>query len=123
MTEHNAWARTPSTPPDPADDEEVETVEAERLPTLNELEGKPIADQLAALTGSPVASLTVNEMHAFLNVAKWYAARCAEVGVDGPPDVLRSLGSCAYEVLSYNAWLAERGHPDARPPGATGTKH
>ena len=90
-------------------------------PTLNELEGKPIAEQLAALTGSPVASLTVAEMHAFLNVARWYADRCAEVGVERPPDVLRSLGCCAYEVLRYNAWLASQGHPDAK--GAPETRH
>ena len=118
MTKHNPWKGDGT--PHEADDDEVE---AERVPTLNELEGRPIADQLAALTGSPVASLTVNEMHAFLNVARWYADRCEEVGVDRPPDVLRSLGCCAYEVLSYNAWLAEQGHPDAKAMGAPETRH
>ena len=67
MTEHNPWKGDPSTPP--AGDD-VEPVEAERVPTLNELEGRPIAEQLEALTGAPIPPLTINEMHAFLNVAR-----------------------------------------------------
>ena len=37
-----------------AEDVEVETVEAERVLTMVELAGRPIADQLAALNGGPV---------------------------------------------------------------------
>ena len=118
MTKHNPW-KGDGTPHEAVDDE----VEAERVPTLNELEGKPIADQLAALTGSPIPSLTINEMHAFLTTARWYAQRCRDVGVEPPHDVLRGLGCCAYEVVSYNQHLAEHGDPNARPPGSTVTKH
>ena len=111
MTEHNPW-KGDGTPP--ADD--VEIVEAERVPTLNELEGKPIAEQLEALTGAAIPSLTIGEMHAFLHTARWYAQRCRDVGVEPPHDVLRGLGCCAYEVVSYNQHLAEHGDPNARPP-------
>ena len=123
MTEHNAWARTPSTPPDPADDEEVETVEAERLPTLNELEGKPWHEQVEALNGAPISSMTVGEMHLMLMTGRWYMDRCHEVGREAPADLLRNLTSCANEVVSYNAWLASQGDRDARPPGERGTRH
>ena len=56
MTEHNPWTREASTSPEP--DEEVETVEAERLPTLNELADKTLQEQLDALTGKPVEPMT-----------------------------------------------------------------
>ena len=99
-------------------------MEAERVPTtLDELVNKPFAEQLEALTGAAIPSLTIGEMHAFLHTARWYAQRCRDVGVEPPHDVLRGLGCCAYEVVSYNQHLAEHGDPNARPPGSTITKH
>ena len=118
MIEHNPWTKGTSTPPEPVDEE----VEAERLPTLNELEGKPIADQLAALSGltrgishrGGDARLPGTRLNGIPTAAE-------DVGVDRPPDIVRSLGCCAYEVLRYNAFLAEQGHPDAN--GAPETRH
>ena len=118
MTEHNPW-KGDGTPP--ADD--VEIVEAERVPRLNELEGKPWHEQLEALNGAPIASMTVAELHLMLTVGRWYMDRCHEVSRPAPADLLRNLAACANEVVSYNAWLASQGDTDARPPGETGTRH
>ena len=119
MTEHNPWKGDGSTPP--ADD--IEDMDAERVPTFNDLVGKPFAEQLEALNGSPISSMTAGEMHLMLTVGRWYMDRCHEVGRPGPADLLRNLTACANEVVSYNVWLASQGDQNARPPGETGTKH
>ena len=121
MTEHNPWKGDGSAPP--AEDG-VEDMEAERVPTtLNELERLPLIEQLEALNGGPMQSLGVAEMHLMLTIARWYKDRCHEVGSPPPPDIIRNWCACANEVVSYNAWLASQGHPNARPPGSTITKH
>ena len=113
MNEHNAWSRGPDSQ-QPVD-VEVEPVEAERVLTLVELAGKPIAEQLAALQGSPVQPLSVQELHWLQALARWYAGACATAGVKAPPDILRAIAACANEVVTYNQHLAAQGHPNAKP--------
>lgn len=117
--DHNPWKNDGTAPPA----EDIEDVEAERVQTFDELEGRPLGEQLEALSGTNVPSLSIGEMDAILRAAKWYAARCREIGVEPPADVLRGVACLAHETLSYNIALAEQGHPDARPPGSTITKH
>ena len=111
MTERNAWANTADTPP--ADDAAIETVEAERVLTLVELEGKPIGEQLAALNGCEVPSLTAEEMQWLQGLAGWYVGACATVGVGAPADILRCIAACANEVVTYNVHRQAQGDPNA----------
>ena len=64
MSGPNAWSRGPDSQQDEDVEVEVETVEAERVLTLVELAGRPIADQLAALQGSPIKPLTTRRSSA-----------------------------------------------------------
>ena len=73
-------------------------------------------ERLDALNGRPIAPLTDAEAEVLRTVAAWYAARCVEIGVEPPTDILRCILACAHEVVSYNVHLAAMGHPNARPP-------
>ena len=78
-TKHNGWSHRSDSPV--AEDVEVETVEAERVLTLVELAGRPIAEQLEALNGGPVRPLTAQELSWVQALARWYAGACATAGV------------------------------------------
>ena len=73
-------------------------------------------ERLDALNGRPIAPLTDAAAELLRVVSGWYAARCVELGVEPPTDVLRCILACAHEVVSYNVALAAQGHPDAKPP-------
>ena len=110
MTKHNGWSHRPDSPV--PKDVEVETVEAERVLTLVELAGRPIADQLAALQGSPIKPLTAQELGWVQAIARWYSMRCAEAGAPVPPDLVRAIAACGNEVMSYNLAMAEQARRD-----------
>ena len=112
MTEHNGWSHRSDSPV--AEDVEVETVEAERVQTLVELAGRPIAEQLDALNGGPVKPLTAQELGWVQALARWYAGACATAGVKPPADILRCVAGLANETMSFNQHLAAQGHPDAK---------
>ena len=109
MAERNAWAKTADAPPT----EDVEAVEAERVLTLVEIEGKPIGEQLAALNGGDIPSLTVQELAWLQQLAGWYVGACATVGVAAPGDILRCIAACANEVVTFNVYRDEQGDPNA----------
>ena len=106
----NAWSSVPDSPV--AEDVEVETVEAERVLTLIELAGRPIAEQLDALNGGPVKPLTAQELGWVQALARWYAGACATAGVKPPPDILRCVAGLANETMSFNQHLAAQARRD-----------
>ena len=112
MTKHNGWSHRSDSPV--AEDVEVETVEAERVLTLVELAGRPIAEQLEALNGGPVKPLTAQELSWLQSLGRWYGGACATAGVKPPPDILRCVAGLANETMSFNQHLAAQGHPDAK---------
>lgn len=95
--------------------EDVEAVEAERVLTLTELEGKPIGEQLAALNGGEVPSLNAQELQWLQGLAGWYVGACATVGVGAPADILRCIAATANEVVTYNVHRDRQGDPNAVP--------
>ena len=70
------------------------------------------ADGLEAINGEPIPPLTVEESEWMKGIAAWYIARCQEVGVKPPGDILRCIAACANEVVSYNEALAEQARRD-----------
>lgn len=106
---HKPWAKTADSPKA----EVVEHVEAERVVTMVELEGLPIGEQLAALNGGEVPSLTAQELLWLQNLAGWYVGACTTVGVPAPADILRCIAATANEVVTYNVYRERQGDPNA----------
>ena len=112
MAERNAWAKTADTPTA----EDAEVIEAERVLTMADIAKLPtLADQLDALNGSPVPTMGVDELRLWQDCAAWFAGACGTNGAPLPPDVLRSVLGCAFQVVSFNVALDQAGEPSAVP--------
>ena len=71
------------------------------------------AAQLAAMNGAPIAPLTDQELAIARECVAWYATACAGRGVDAPPDVIRALIGCSWQVVSYNIALDQQAQAEA----------
>ena len=114
MAEHKPWARPTGTAT--FTDAEVDAVEAERVLTMVEIARLPnVIEQLEALDGSTIKPLTVDELRTVQAIGRWYLGACHTAGMDGPPDLLRALAGCGFQVVSFNVALDQAGETTAVP--------
>ena len=72
-----------------------------------------MAAQLDAMNGGPIAPLTDHDLTIARECVKWFAITCAGRGMDAPPDVMRALIACAWQVVSYNIALDQQAQAEA----------
>lgn len=118
MTDHKPWAKPTGSAT--LTDAETDAIEAERVLTMTEIAALPsVVDQLEALdsgtVGKTIKPLTVDELRTLQATAHWFAGACMTARTAPPPDLLRAVTACAWQVVSYNVALANAGVPDAVP--------
>ena len=93
MTQHNPWAGDGTQP-------EAEDVPAERVVTMADIERMPTLDeQLAALNGGPVATMSVEELHVLQGIAGAWAITRGANGLKPHDCILRSLLEAGFQAM------------------------